>query len=95
VIVVNFYSVTDLRNTSNTIWDDLSSDGQVVITNNGKPSAIMLKVADGSLEETIMAIKQAKAMLAFNSMRQTAAEHGYMTDEEIEAEISAARQGIS
>lgn len=55
----------------------------------------MLKVADGSLEETIMAIKQAKAMLAFNSMRQTAAEHGYMTDEEIEAEISAARQGIS
>ncbi len=92
---MNFYSVTDLRNTSNTIWDDLSSDGQVVITNNGKPSAIMLKVADGSLEETIMAIKQAKAMLAFNSMRQTAAEHGYMTDEEIESEISAARQGIS
>lgn len=91
---MNFYSVGDLRDTSNTIWDDLSSDGQVVITNNGKPTAIMLDIADGSLEETMLAIKQAKAMLAFHSMRQKAAEHGYMTDEEIEAEISAARQGV-
>lgn len=91
---MNFYTVRDLRNTPKSIWDNLSSDGEVIITNNGKPTAIMIDIADGSFEETIKAVRQAKAMIAFNSMRQKASENGYMTDEEIEAEISAARQGV-
>lgn len=91
---MNFYTVRDLRNTPKNIWDNLSSDGEVIITNNGKPTAIMINIADGSFEETIKAIRQAKAMIAFNSMRQKASMSGYMTDEEIEAEISAARQGV-
>lgn len=90
---MNFYSVRDLRNTPKSVWDNLSSDGEVVITNNGKPAALMIDIADGSFEETVRAVRQAKAMLAFNSMRQKAAMNGYMTDEEIEAEISAARRG--
>lgn len=90
---MNFYSVRDLRNTTKTIWEQLASDGEVVITNNGKPKAIMIDIEDGSFEETVRAIKQAKAMIAFNSMRQKAAEMGYMTDEEINAEIQAARNG--
>lgn len=91
---MNFYTVRDLRTTPKSIWDNLSSDGEVVITNNGKPTAIMIDIADGCFEETIKAIRQAKAILAFNSMRQKASKNGYMTDEEIEAEISAARQGV-
>lgn len=91
---MNFYTVRDLRNTPKNIWDNLSSDGEVVITNNGKPTAIMIDIADGSFEETIKAVRQAKAMIAFNSMRQKSAINGYMTDEEIEAEISAVRQGV-
>lgn len=83
---MNFYTVRDLRTTPKNIWDNLSSDGEVVITNNGKPTAIMIDIADGSFEETIKAIRQAKAMIAFNSMRQKASINGYMTDEEIEAE---------
>lgn len=82
-----------MRNTPKSIWENLASDGEVVITNNGKPAAIMVDIADGDFEETVKAIRQAKAMLAFNSMRQKAAEAGFMTDEEIEAEIAAARQG--
>ena len=90
---MNFYTVRDLRNTPKNIWDNLSSDGEVVITNNGKPTALMIDIAEGSFEETVKAVRQAKAMLAFNSMRMKAAENGYMTDDEIEAEISAARRG--
>lgn len=82
-----------MRNTPKSIWENLASDGEVVITNNGKPAAIMVDIADGDFEETVKAIRQAKAMLAFNSMRQKASEAGFMTDEEIEAEIAAARQG--
>ena len=90
---MNFYSVRDLRTTPKSIWDDLPTDGEVVITNNGKPTAVLFDIADGSLEETIKAVRQAKAIIAFNSMRAKAAAQGFMTDEEIEAEIAAARKG--
>ncbi len=90
---MNFYTVRDLRNTPKNIWENLSNDGEVVITNNGKPTAILVDIADGGFEETIKAIRQAKAMMAFNSMRAKAAAKGYMSDAEIEAEINSARQG--
>ena len=53
----------------------------------------MLDISDGSLEETLQAVRQAKAMIAFNTMRERAAVNGFMTDAEIEAEIAAARSG--
>lgn len=90
---MNFYTVRDLRTTPKKIWDNLSADGEVVITNNGKPTAILFDIADGSFEETLKAVRQAKAVIAFNSMRAKAAARGYMSDDEIEAEIDAARRG--
>ena len=68
-------------------------NGEVVITNNGKPTAILFDIADGGFEETLKAVRQAKAMIAFNAMRMRAAENGYMSDEDIEAEIAAVRRG--
>ncbi len=91
---MNFYSVRDLRTTQKAIWENLEKDGEVVITNNGKPSALLFDISNGDLEETLKAVRQAKAMLAFNSMREQAAARGYMTDEEIEAEIASARQEV-
>ena len=91
---MNFYTVRDLRNTPKSIWDNLSSDGEVVITNNGKPKALMINIADGYFEETVKAVKQARAMMAFDSMRQRASKEGYMTEQEIEDEIKAAREGV-
>ena len=93
MIRMNFYTVRDLRTTPKSIWEQLSADGEVVITNNGKPTAILFDIADGDLEETLKAVRQARAMIAFNSMRNKAAANGYMSDEEIEAEIAAARRG--
>ena len=85
------YSVRDLRTTQKAIWENLEKDGEVVITNNGKPSALLVDIGDGDLEDTLKAVRQARAMMAFNSMRTKAAEKGYLSDEEIEAEIAAAR----
>lgn len=90
---MNFYTVRDLRTTPKNLWENLSTDGEVVITNNGRPSALLFDISDGGLEETLKAIRQAKAMIAFNSMRSMAASNGYMSDEEIEAEIAASRRG--
>lgn len=90
---MNFYTVRDLRTTPKAIWENLTDDGEVVITNNGKPTAIMIDISDGNFEETLKAVRQAKAMIAFNMMREKAASRGFMTDEEIEAEIDATRSG--
>lgn len=90
--IMNFYTVRDLRTTPKSIWENLSNDGEVIITNNGKPTALLIDIADGGFEETIKAVRQAKATIAFNSMRSRAAENGFMTDEEIEAEIEASRK---
>ena len=89
---MNFYTVRDLRSTPKSIWDHLSLDGEVVITNNGKPTALLINIEEGSFEETLKAVRQAKAMIAFNSMRSPAATEGFMSDAESEAEIEAARR---
>ena len=90
---MDFYTVRDMRTTPKSLWDSLTADGGVVITNNGKPTALMLDVSDGSLEETLKAVRQVKAMAAFNTMRERAAMNGFMMDDEIKAEIAVTRSG--
>lgn len=89
---MKFYTVRDLRTIPKTIWDNLSVNGEVVITNNGKPTALMLNITDDNFEDLLRAVRQAKAMMAFNSMRKKAAGQGYMSSEDIDAEITACRQ---
>ena len=89
---MKFYTIRDLRTTPKALWDNLSNDGEVVITNNGKPKAILFDIADGDFEELIKAVRQAKAMIAFNSMKTKAAKKGYMSEEEIENEIQKVRK---
>ena len=88
---MNFYTARDLRTIPRNIWNSLEADGEVIITNNGKPTALMLNIGDTDFDEVVKAARQTKAMIAFNSMRSKAARQGYMSDEEIEAEIAAYR----
>ena len=90
---MNFYSVRDLRTESKSVWENLASGSEVVITNNGKPSALMIDIPEGCFDDTVRAVRQARAMIAFNNMRRKAAARGFMSEEEIEAEIAAARNG--
>jgi antitoxin (DNA-binding transcriptional repressor) of toxin-antitoxin stability system len=92
-IRMDFYSVRELRNDSKNIWKTLAEGNEVVVTNNGKPSALMIDIPEGSFDDIVQAVRQARAMVAFNSMRRKAAGEGFMTEEEIEAEINAARNG--
>jgi phage-related protein len=89
---MNFYTARDLRTIPKSIWNTLSADGEVIITNNGKPTALMLSISETNFDEVIKAVRQAKAMIAFNSMRAGAGKRGYMSDEEIKAEIAAYRK---
>lgn len=90
---MNFYSVRDLRTDSKSMWADLKRGDEVVLTNNGKPSALMIDIPEGSFDEIVQAVRQAKAMIALNSMRRRAAREGFMSDEDIEFLIDEARNG--
>ncbi len=90
---MNFYSVRDLRTNSNSMWADLTSGDEVVLTNNGKPSALIINIPEGSFDEIVQAVRQAKAMIALNSMHRRAAKEGFMSDEDIEFVIAEARNG--
>ena len=89
---MNFYSIRDLRTDTKAICENIRSNGEAIITNNGKPTVLMLNISEDNFELVLRAIRQAKAMIAFNSMRAVAAENGYMNDDEIEAEIAVARK---
>lgn len=91
---MDFYSVRDLRTETKKMFDTLSKGEEIVITNNGKPAALMLDISGENFEIMIQAIRQAKAMIAFNNMRSRAVQCSYMTDEDIEIEINAARRGM-
>ena len=88
---MNFYSIRDLRSETKNICEKVRQSGEVVITNNGKPSVLMLDISEENFDEVVRAIRQAKAMIAFNSMKAVAAANGYLTDSEIDEEIKATR----
>ena len=89
--VVEFYSVRDFRTASKAVWESLARGDEVIITNNGKPAALMIEIPEGRFNETVQAVRQARAMIAFNNMRGKAAAAGFMSDEDIEAAIAEAR----
>jgi len=90
---MNFFNARDLRTIPKSIWQALANSGEVVITNNGKPTALMLNISEDNFDQVVNAVRQAKAMLAFNHLRGQAAERGFISEGDIEAEITVARRG--
>ena len=88
---MDFLTVREFRASSGNLWQKLSRDGKMVITNNGKPTALLLDISNEDLEETLLTLRQVKAMRLFNSMRSEAERRGFLSEKEIEAEIQAAR----
>ncbi len=66
----------------------------MVITNNGKPIALLTPVSDTNLEETLSTIRRSRAINAVKSLQQISVKNkNYeLSNEEIEAEIKAARK---
>ena len=91
---MDFLSVREFRASSRNIWRKLSQDGKMVITNNGKPAALLLDISNEDLEETLLTLRQVRATRLFNRMRASAERRGFLSEEEIEAEIQAARVDI-
>jgi prevent-host-death family protein len=89
---MKFLSVRDLRNRPGRVWKTIRGK-EMVLTANGKPVAILVGVEEDELEETLSALRRAKAQTAVSRLRAQAAKKGTgsLGQEEIDAEIGAAR----
>jgi antitoxin (DNA-binding transcriptional repressor) of toxin-antitoxin stability system len=91
---MKFISVRDLRGKSAEVWKELPAEREVVVTSNGRPIAILSAVSESNLEESLSAIRQARAAEAVMSLQRRSVEEGTdnTTMEEIDAEIKAVRK---
>lgn len=91
---VKFVSVRDLRGRSAEIWRQLPEEREMVITNNGRPVAILAAVGESNVEESLAAFRRARAVDAVASMQGRSVARGAqkLSEAEIEAEIAAARK---
>jgi antitoxin (DNA-binding transcriptional repressor) of toxin-antitoxin stability system len=90
---MKFISVRDLRGKSAEVWKDLPREREVVVTSNGRPIAILSAVNESNLEESLSAIRQARAAEAVMSLQRRSVERGTdgITMDEIDTEIKAVR----
>jgi hypothetical protein len=90
---MEFLSIRDLSKSPKLTFDRLATDGKAVITNNGQPQAILVKVDASSFENTLSLLQKLEFMQNLTSMRLTSRDNGNsdMTLEEINAVIAAAR----
>ena len=91
---MEFITVRDLRVRPGQVWDRLAQQQDIVVTSNGRPIALLTRISEDEVEETLIALRRARAQLAVSRMRAAAAQTGanQMTAEEIEAEIKKTRQ---
>jgi PHD/YefM family antitoxin component YafN of YafNO toxin-antitoxin module len=90
---MKFLSMRELRSSTNQIRDMLAGDGKIIVTNNGKPTALMLEISENTLEETLVDLRRLRAKRALRELQEASAKNGTadMTMDAIDAEIAAAR----
>lgn len=91
---MRFISVRDLRMRTGEIWEQLQKEGEMVITSNGKPVAVLSGIKEENLEEYLRVMRRIRAMLAVNKIQEESRQKGLdkISMDEIEAEIKTVRR---
>ena len=88
---MDYLTVKDLRKTRK-LWEKLASERELVITRDGKPSALMISVSPETVEESLREIRRALFSAAVSRVRKRAETEGIPDDEAIAAEIDQSRK---
>ena len=91
---MEFVTIRDLRLKPGEVWDKLRQQREIILTSNGRPVAIIAGVGESDVEETVAALRRARAQAAVSRLRRVAAEHGAdkLSAAEIESEIARSRR---
>ena len=92
---MKFVTVRDFRTSPAQIWKQLPEEQEMVITNNGKPIALLTPLSDANIEATLKSVRKARALNAVESMQEISMRNGnlLLSDDEIQNEISESRRG--
>lgn len=93
---MNFCGVRELSNNTKAVLENVSRGNKVIITDNGKPSALMIQINEDNFELVLSLVQQLEMQSNLSAIWEKSAQDfpAGMTEEEIEAEISAARRGV-
>jgi len=81
---MNYIGVSELKQTKR-MWKMLDSEGELVLTKEGKPGAVILAVTPETLESTVRSIRRAR----FSDVVARIRSNGLaLSEEEIETEIA-------
>jgi antitoxin (DNA-binding transcriptional repressor) of toxin-antitoxin stability system len=89
---MKFITVRELRGRSGQVWNTLAREREVILTSNGKPIAILSAVSEETLEESLAALRRARAVAAVEKLQRQSVQAG--TDKLSPAEISAEIQAV-
>jgi hypothetical protein len=91
---MQFFTIRELSKSPAETLTRLGEDGKAVITNNGKPQALLFKIDGANLEKTLSMLQKFEFMQNLTTMRLTSMKNGNsgMTLDEINAEINAVRK---
>jgi hypothetical protein len=90
---MNYLAVKDLK-APKFVRETLAADGTALVTNNGKPMAMLVDLAEGESPDRLAeAIRMARARLALSDLRATSRRGGThaLSLNRINGEIRAAR----
>ncbi len=90
---MKFINVRDLRTSPARIWKELPTEQEMVITNNGKPIALLTPIGEANLEETLSAVRRSRAIQSVKHMQQASMRGGTteLSESEIQGEIDQTR----
>ncbi len=91
---MRFVSVRELRARSAAVWKTLAQEKELVVTSNGKPIALLSATSEERLEESLDAVRRARAQAAVAAIQDASLQSGThrITLDRINAEIDAVRR---
>ena len=91
---MEFMTVRELSKSPKDTLTRLSKDGKAVLTNNGKPQALIFKIDGENFERTLSLLQKLEFMQNLTEMRIASLRNGNadMSLEEINVEIAVARK---
>ena len=92
---MNFYGIRDLSNNTKSVMSSVSTNKKVMITDNGKPSAIMLSINESNFETILAFVQKLEMQLAVTELQKQSLANfpDSISDDEIQKEIDATRKG--
>ena len=93
---MEFVAARDFRIRPGQVWKKLKKSGNLLVTSNGKPVAMLRDIKGHDVEEELRIAAQAKGLSAVSRLRASAYPAGLsaMSEAAIEKEIAAARKEL-